>query len=491
MAVLETARVDAYPMNSIVVPANKRNQILCVVWEGACSERAVGTSGPLVSTQEQSAAIWHAGDWTGPISLQPEKCLSGESCSSASHDIIALSNVGAKVVTIEMPQLHAILKAGSPLYQTYLERTAQKQKAKIERSSVSRTEICDSGAKNPFNVLELLNSNSALKKLNAVQKRHLECLAEGPVEFSHGDRMWRAGAPVDKAFLIISGTCVFAPKRRNAGSVTSSTRGSDTTKHGQTGISDVGDTMRFDAHKVRKELEELAHSDDDNASDRSEGSYMDHLLSMSTNDVALFEAHDFEKLSRGLQKRAEYLANGGTPMASAHSSKEDLDSITGDCTESHLDHTFMDEGDPGTRSRRESVVRRRSSRARLANKVLGRLYSRQASSGGLVFSRGHFLGDMSKMVAGILANDMPQEPGSDSTSPVYGFDGSIMNLFDSRINSTMSPEEISKIQLKHSSTLIAGKDGCVAFVFTKSNLIGFLDEYPGFLLSLLGTHAVV
>jgi hypothetical protein len=95
------------------------------------------------------------------------------------------------------------------------------------------------------------------------------------------------------------------------------------------------------------------------------------------------------------------------------------------------------------------------------------------------------------MVAGILANDMPQEPGSDSTSPVYGFDGSIMNLFDSRINSTMSPEEISKIQLKHSSTLIAGKDGCVAFVFTKSNLIGFLDEYPGFLLSLLGTHAVV
>jgi CRP-like cAMP-binding protein len=43
----------------------------------------------------------------------------------------------------------------------------------------------------------------------------------------------------------------------------------------------------------------------------------------------------------------------------------------------------------------------------------------------------------------------------------------------------------------HSSTLTAGKDGCVVLVFPKSTLIPFLDDYPGLLLSLLGTQVVV
>jgi hypothetical protein len=43
----------------------------------------------------------------------------------------------------------------------------------------------------------------------------------------------------------------------------------------------------------------------------------------------------------------------------------------------------------------------------------------------------------------------------------------------------------------HSSTLTAGKDGCIVLVFPKSTLIPFLDDYPGLLLSLLGTQVVV
>ena len=34
MEVLETARVDAFCQNDIVVPANKRHDTLVVVWEG-------------------------------------------------------------------------------------------------------------------------------------------------------------------------------------------------------------------------------------------------------------------------------------------------------------------------------------------------------------------------------------------------------------------------------------------------------------------------
>lgn len=86
-----------------------------------------------------------------------------------------------------------------------------------------------------MNVGDLLKCNSAFRKLSAVQKRHLESLAEGPISFEPGERLWRAGTPVDRAFIIVSGTASFAPKRRNAGSA-------DKT------------SMRVDAMKAIKEL---------------------------------------------------------------------------------------------------------------------------------------------------------------------------------------------------------------------------------------------
>lgn len=105
MEVLETARVDAFCINEVVVHASRRSEVLCVVWEGTCTERPVSSSSNLnyksgdenYISYPDSNAVWHAGDWTGPISLQPEKHLSGESNLSKSHDVVAMSQQGVKV----------------------------------------------------------------------------------------------------------------------------------------------------------------------------------------------------------------------------------------------------------------------------------------------------------------------------------------------------------------------------------------------------------
>lgn len=141
--------------------------------------------------------------------------------------------------------------------------------------------------------------------------------------------------------------------------------------------------------------------------------------------------------------------------------------------------------------RRASLSKRRSSRARFANKVLGRLYTRRAYSDGLAFASGHFLGDVSKMVAGLVSSDVESLVGRDgddgSSTPAYGFG-------ENRSEATRDVviyEQGAGEHLVHSSTLAAGKEGCVVLVFPKSSLIPFLDEYPGLLLSLLGTQVVV
>jgi hypothetical protein len=144
MEVLETARVDAYSMNDIIVPASRRGHLLCVVWEGTCAERKANVRRPsgansLNAISEESdsppTAIWHAGDWTGPVSLQPERRLSGDSDTSKNHDVVAVSSEGVKVITVEMSGLEAILRSGSALYRKYLDRKAHQERALLDISS--------------------------------------------------------------------------------------------------------------------------------------------------------------------------------------------------------------------------------------------------------------------------------------------------------------------------------------------------------------------
>lgn len=105
MELLETARVDSFAKDEIVIPASRRNSVLCVVWEGTCVELMKMPKSELPTlrtTQDRNSvgklgAVWHAGDWTGPIALQPDKQLSGESDLKATHDVVAMSTAGVKV----------------------------------------------------------------------------------------------------------------------------------------------------------------------------------------------------------------------------------------------------------------------------------------------------------------------------------------------------------------------------------------------------------
>jgi len=102
MEVLETARVVAYCCNETVLSADRRSNNLVVVWEGTCMERennATRSSFNSKSSDEGKSgkAVWYAGDWTGPRILQPEKRLSGDSSTSKTHDIVAMSAEGVKV----------------------------------------------------------------------------------------------------------------------------------------------------------------------------------------------------------------------------------------------------------------------------------------------------------------------------------------------------------------------------------------------------------
>jgi len=399
--------------------------------------------------------------------MQPDRALSGESPTSLTHDVVAVSYEGVKVISVDFASLHSILKSGSSLYRKYLDRQSHQRQAKMDTSSSARhsstTEQLLDDARKELNVLDLLNCNSALRKLNAVQKRHLESLAEGPTSFQPGERLWKAGYPVDKAFVIVSGSASFVLPRiaNKSGSSASPAHMHD---------SDSSSSVHID--ELHEKLGKVAHAETEHA--------------------------DYEDLKQGLERRLHHVtANTGTDLGSITSenssqlSHGDQESDTDN--ESQLDYTFTDpDGDPGSRSKRSSVIRRRSSRARKANKVLGRLYNRRAFTGGLVFSRGHFLGDVSKMVAGLLSTDRESDMNDDG--PAYGFgdqvEGADESIQDTIAGSTI-PEEGSQQQIAHTSTLTAGKDGCVVLVFPKASLIPFLDQFPGLLLSLLGTQVVV
>lgn len=221
MEVLETSRVDVFKVNDIVVPAKKRRDVLCVVWEGTCMEQKCQSNEGSDDLEyddendELDLGVWHAGDWTSPLPLQPEKTLSGESSTSSTHDIVAMSSQGVKVITIEYSSLHSILKSGSELYRAYLNRKSRKISDTFER--LLPNHFFQNIMKN-VEVLDIIESNSTLRKISAVQKRHFESLAEGPVYVAPGERLWNSGAPVDKAYLIVGGTASFLARRKNRAS---------------------------------------------------------------------------------------------------------------------------------------------------------------------------------------------------------------------------------------------------------------------------------
>ncbi len=120
---------------------------------------------------------------------------------------------------VDFSNLHTILRQGSALYRKYNLSLSEHHSCVIP-STISQTAAAIfTNAVKTLNITDLLDCNTALRKLSAVQKRHLECLVEGPVVYTPGQRLWRSGSTVDKAFIIVAGTVSFVPKRRHGGPV--------------------------------------------------------------------------------------------------------------------------------------------------------------------------------------------------------------------------------------------------------------------------------
>lgn len=521
MEVLETSRVDVFKMNDIVVPAKKRRDVLCLVWEGTCMEKKCLSNQERVELElddeydELGLGVWHAGDWTSPLPLQPEKALSGESATSSTHDVVAMSSQGVKVIMIEYSLLHSILKSGSELYRAYLNRKAKKISDSFDR--LPSDHFFQNIVKN-VEVLDIIESNSTLRKISAVQKRHFESLAGGPVYFAPGERLWNSGAPVDKAYLIVGGTASFLARRKSRASANFRTHLFDECLSSQEDeeinhTNTLGETMWKSAEKVRLGLGYSKKVDHD---ERSLGGTSSSVSSINIEDIEsivaseeaynMFDNQDYIKLSEGLQKRAVRL---GATSFTLPSSINTLERTYTDRRLSGSDRSAISDSTSGTedadldngsfKDNTPVSERRRSSIDRFANKQLVRLYNRRSFTAGLVFSQGHFLGDISKMMAGLLSStgtptyfDDDHDEGEEDQSGIYGFgENKEGNSGSKRSTVSTIQEQEGDQQVVHSSTLAAGKDGCVVFVFSKSNLIPFFDEHPGLLLSLLGTQVVL
>jgi len=258
--------------------------------------------------------------------------------------------------------------------------------------------------------------------------------------------------------------------------------------------------MRNDAVKAVRELQASVATGDDASCGDSEADGNDSMREGKSPSVSnsLTETEDYHRLSRGLQKWAErHESQGNSETERRRRGSSSTDNSPEVSLHDFCDATVVEE----EKKRAKEVitprgsdlnasmtdVTGRQSKNRFANKVLGRLYNRRAFASGLVFSRGHFLGDIEKMVEGLLSTET--DPSSDNFDELQQID---LNQAEELSMDTMTIHELEGGQhTAHTSTLAAGKDGCVVLVLPKGAFLPFLDQHPGLLLSLLGTQVVV
>ena len=172
-----------------------------------------------------------------------------------------------QVIIVDFNSLDRILKTGSALYRKYQLSQSHQHSCVIPSVISAKSNEVFRKAVKSLKMIELLDSNSALRKLTAVQKRHLQCIVEGPTVYSPGQRLWRAGAAVDKAFIIVAGTVSFVPKRRHGGSAMNEKRGKKSSvrvkKKHETKVVllaeaddrlSLGESMKSDAVRAVREL---------------------------------------------------------------------------------------------------------------------------------------------------------------------------------------------------------------------------------------------
>ncbi len=209
---------------------------------------------------------------------------------------------------------------------------------------------------------------------------------------------------------------------------------------------------------------------------------------------------EYARLSRGLQKWAKRSEDQVGEM-----DRKRRDSASSNASPDVSLHDLCDAvtvNDDDTVKKKEALVKAEvslnekiptkdqieSTKDRFANKVLCRLSNKRSIASGLIFSRGHFLGDIEKMVEGLLSSADESGINAEDDHGLSRFS----ELDDALSLDTMTIHDLNLgHHTVHSSTLAAGKDGCVAMVLQKASLLPFLDAHPGLLLSLLGTQVVV
>lgn len=340
------AKVDVFCSGDVVIPARARGDTLCVVWEGTCEERISESSG----SRDPPLCRWHAGDWLGPVALQPSDERKGihsaPFTSRNRRDVVATSEQGAKVISLKMDGLEKILRSGSKLYRKYLSvqrRQAADEVAGKTRAKLSKPDDKDLASYAFDHILNVMRFNSVLSKLPAVQKRHLESIAEGPRVFEAGTPLWRLGDRCDYAFLVVAGSASFDSSPLPSSKVATSQQRKRTSV---VSIVELGQGRFVEADKVLQ-----------NIPPDSEYARLELTLALRTERLQA----SFEDSSHTAPRRSQRRTSQMAPD-------------------------------------------------RFANKVLARLYASKKFTAGLTFGRGCFLGDTSRMVSGELVHETGDNP---------------------------------------------------------------------------------
>lgn len=414
MEFLEIAHVEMYCKGETVIQGSRRPEILCVFWEGTCTE--IG-----------AATVWHAGDWTGPASLQPDLNLAATGTNTKLEDIVAISEEGVKVITLLMKDVLKILKSGSKLFRKHMALKGNNESTKERSSWSSRDGKSPVSPASEFSIHGAIKANSVLRNLSSNQRLHLESLAEGPRFFAVNAPLWKYGDPVEYALIIVEGTATIGQKRETAPTIIPRDN-----RRGSTGGMASSLVAIDEQAKDTYHIEPIANVQHDrilqNFSRNSEYSRLEECLKQMSYEIEDAEEEDNE-INQNRRSRPSF--------TKANSERRSTTLI--------------------------------AQRDRFVNKVMARLYTRRAYTRDLVFSKGAFLSDTSRMICGDLA----------IISKSVGLRSSI----------SMAPP--SSDHHCHTSTVVAGPQGCIAMVFPKSSLVPFLDGNPGVLLSLLGTKVLV
>lgn len=370
-----------------------------------------------------------------------------------------------KVILLNMTTLHGILNNGSPLYRKYLSKMAQEEEeialrkefkisddielfmtngipaGRFNSSTRSLEESSHKSHQSTCNFIDILMENSALSCLTAVQIRHLESLAEGPQKYDEGDLIWQYGHSTEYAFLIASGTAKFVDTKTTIFSRRSSTGSYSSALK----VNYLHCKIDIFLPPCTSFIYEYTHK------------LLFFFILKPASSKLRFKSH-FSSSKIKADKQI---------IVSPNSEYAKLERILKGIVNEHVKNASM----PNNR-RTINQQHDRKTRRKFANKVLARLNSRNAYTEGLIFSKGHFLSDTSRMVRGSLAGEHFKTNEEWTKS-----------LGDAKKN--------KDAEHFHSSNLAAGPGGCSVLFFPRGSFISFLDSHPGVLLTLLGSQVIV